>query len=62
MRYITILLALFLTSGTLISAQQRECGMEDYMAEKLKDPAFARQWEINQAKFREAVQRSLDME
>ena len=62
MRYITILLALFLTSGTLISAQQRECGMEDYMAEKLKDPAFARQWEINQAKFREAVQRSLDLE
>ena len=45
-----------------ISAQQRQCGMETHMAEMMKDPDFAREWELNQKKFKTAVNRSLDSE
>ena len=45
-----------------ISSQERECGMEAHMAEMMKDPDFAREWELNQNKFKNAVKRSLDTE
>ncbi|MGC6437397.1 MAG: proprotein convertase P-domain-containing protein, partial [Flavobacteriaceae bacterium] len=62
MKKITILTLFLLISGLLATAQQRECGMEEYMAQMMQDPEFARQWEINQTKFREAVQQSLSLE
>ena len=45
-----------------VSAQQRECGMEAHMAEMMKNPDFAREWSLNQKKFKNAVNRSLDTE
>jgi hypothetical protein len=36
----------------MVSAQERTCGMEAYMQEKMADPVFAREYEINQAMFR----------
>ena len=38
-----------------VDAQQRECGMENHMTEMMKDPDFAREWELNQNKFKSAV-------
>jgi len=42
-----------------VDAQQRECGMENHMTEMMKDPDFAREWELNQNKFKSAVKQSL---
>ena len=55
-------LVFVLFSTWSISAQERECGMEAHMAEMMKDPDFAREWELNQNKFKNAVKRSLDTE
>ena len=46
--------------GLNLSAQEEKCGMEIHMAEKMKDPDFARQWEIDQAKFRKAVKETVN--
>ena len=62
MKKIITLTLFLLISGWLATAQQRECGMEEHMAQMMQDPEFARQWEINQAKFRNAVQQSLNLE
>ena len=43
-----------------VDAQERECGMESHMTEMMKDPDFAREWELNQNKFKSAVKQSLN--
>ena len=43
-----------------VDAQERECGMESHMIEMMKDPDFAREWELNQNKFKSAVKQSLN--
>ena len=58
-----IFFLVFILFSTLsISAQEQRCGMVSHMAEMMKDPDFARQWELNQNKFKNAVKRSLDTE
>lgn len=47
---------------TMVSAQERTCGMEAYMQEKMADPEFAREHEANQLKFREEVAKALQNE
>ena len=46
--------------GHNLSAQDEKCGMEAHMHEMMQDPEFARQWEIDQAKFRSAVAQSIN--
>ena len=46
--------------GLNLSAQDEKCGMEAHMHEMMQDPEFARQWEIDQAKFRSAVAQSIN--
>ena len=46
--------------GHNLSAQDEKCGMEAHMHEMMQDPEFARQWEIDQAKFRNAVAQSIN--
>jgi subtilisin-like proprotein convertase family protein len=55
-----LIVVLFCVSN--VTAQDRECGMEAHMAEMMKDPDFAREWELNQKKFKTAVNRSLSSE
>ena len=43
-----------------VDAQERECGMESHMIEMMKDPDFAREWELNQNKFKSAVKQGLN--
>ena len=42
-------------------SQTRGCGMVEYMNQQLKDPVFAREYEKNQAKFREAFTQRLSV-
>ena len=46
--------------GLNVSAQDEKCGMEAHMHEMMQDPDFAKQWEIDQAKFRRAVAESIN--
>ena len=48
---------MFVMCCTIMSAQERTCGMEAYMQEKMADPEFAREHAENQLKFREEVAR-----
>jgi hypothetical protein len=43
-------------------AQERTCGMEAYMQEKMADPEFAREYEANQMKFRVELAKVLQNE
>lgn len=54
--------AMFFMFCTLLSAQERTCGMEAYMQEKMADPEFAREHEANQLKFRAELARVLQNE
>ena len=45
--------------GLNVSAQDEKCGMDAHMHEMMQDPDFAKQWEIDQAKFRRAVAESI---
>lgn len=40
-----------------VSAQERTCGMEAYMQEKMADPVFARKYEVNQLKFSQELEK-----
>ena len=40
-------------------AQDRTCGMLEYMQEKLQDPEFAKEYERNQKKFKEEIARQI---
>jgi hypothetical protein len=44
----------------MFPAQDEKCGMEAHMHEMMQDPDFAKQWEIDQAKFRRAVAESIN--
>ena len=46
--------------GLNVSAQDEKCGMDAHMHEMMQDPDFAKQWEIDQAKFRRAVAESVN--
>lgn len=50
---------MFVMCCTVMSAQERTCGMEAYMQEKMADPVFAREYEANQLKFKEEVAKAL---
>ncbi|MDG5490835.1 T9SS type A sorting domain-containing protein [Psychroserpens sp. SPM9] len=43
-------------------AQDRTCGMVEYMEEQMKDPEFAKEYERTQAKFKAEVERRLSQE
>ncbi|MGJ8591708.1 MAG: T9SS type A sorting domain-containing protein [Aquaticitalea sp.] len=53
---------MFVLCCSVVSAQERTCGMEAYMEEKMANPEFAREYQANQLKFREEVARSLQNE
>ena len=55
--FILLLLMFF---GLNLSAQDEKCGMDAHMHEMMQDPDFAKQWEIDQAKFRRAVAESIN--
>ena len=57
---LVILLAFFFF-GLNLSAQDKECGMEAHMHEMMKDPEFARQWEINQKNLKKLSEPELEM-
>ena len=46
--------------GLNISAQEEKCGTDAHMHEMMQDPDFAKQWEIDQAKFRKAIAESIN--
>lgn len=48
----TASLALMLLVGSLSHAQERTCGMVDYMEEKMQDPSFAREYLKLQGQFK----------
>ena len=62
MRNNLFILVFTLFSVMSVFTQERECGMVSYMAEMMKDPDFAREWDLNQNKFKKAVKRSLETE
>ncbi|MEZ4793123.1 MAG: hypothetical protein R2783_06595 [Gelidibacter sp.] len=53
---------LFVMCCTFMSAQERTCGMEAYMQEKMADPEFAREYQANQLKLREEIAKVLQNE
>jgi hypothetical protein len=60
MRKSIFYLVILMFFGHNLSAQDEKCGMEAHMHEMMQDPEFARQWEIDQAKFRSAVAQSIN--
>ena len=48
----SIFVILFLLCAVNMHAQDRTCGMLEYMEEQMQDPAFAKEYEKNQAKFK----------
>ena len=46
---------MFIMFCSVMSAQDRTCGMEAYMQEMMADPEFAREYNANQLKFREEL-------
>ncbi len=63
-RYISKILCflLFLICLSFGYSQNRTCGMMEYMQEQMKDPEFARQYQQNQKKFREELNKILELE
>jgi len=53
----TLVLAVF-TSVNCFS-QERSCGMVEHMNQQMQDPDFAREYEKNQEKFRDALEKNL---
>lgn len=45
-----------------ITAQERTCGMEEYMEQQMQNPEFAREYEVSQQKFRVKLQQLLSEE
>ncbi|MEJ6792627.1 MAG: T9SS type A sorting domain-containing protein [Lacinutrix sp.] len=43
-----------------IQAQERSCGMVEYMQEQMKNPEYAKQYKITQAKFRAQLEKKLN--
>ena len=62
MRKITILLILNFLIVNFISAQDRSCDMVAHMEEQMQNPAFAKEWNENQAKFKAQVLKSANIE
>ena len=62
MRKITILLILNFLIVNFISAQDRSCDMVAPMEEQMQNPAFAKEWNENQAKFKAQVLKSANIE
>ncbi|MEZ4801310.1 MAG: T9SS type A sorting domain-containing protein [Gelidibacter sp.] len=54
-----LLSMIFFMCCSHLSAQERTCGMEAYMQEKLADPVFAREYQENQSKFRVELEKLL---
>ncbi len=50
---------MFLMICSVVTAQERTCGMEAYMQEQMTNPDFAREHEANQIKFRMELAKSL---
>ena len=57
-----LILLIFVLFNFYLSAQDKECGMEAHMHEMMKDPEFARQWKINQEKFKKTVRTRINSE
>ncbi|SDR69064.1 Por secretion system C-terminal sorting domain-containing protein [Formosa sp. Hel1_31_208] len=55
----TIFAVLMLICTVNLNAQDRTCGMVEYMEEMMQDPDFAREYELNQKKFKAEVARRL---
>ena len=53
----TLVLAIF-TSVNCFS-QERSCGLVEHMNQQMQDPEFVREYEKNQEKFREALEKNL---
>ena len=53
------LFSLFIFLGLSSYSQPRTCGMEDYMNVQLQNPDFVREYQENQAKFRESFARRI---
>ncbi|MCK7589281.1 zinc-dependent metalloprotease [Subsaxibacter sp. CAU 1640] len=51
--------AIFALSCSFLSAQERTCGMDAYMQQQMTDPEFVREYEANQLKFREELEKVL---
>ena len=62
MKKITVLITLNFLIINFISAQDRSCGMVAHMEEQMQDPAFAKEWHKNQAKFKTQVLKSANIE
>jgi hypothetical protein len=62
MRKITILLILNFLIVNFISAQDRSCDMVAHMEEQMQNPAFAKEWNENQAKFEAQVLKYTNIE
>lgn len=56
-KVITVVLAIFASVNCF--SQERSCGMIEHMNEQMQDPDFAREYEKNQEKFREALKQTL---
>ncbi len=53
----SILLMMIVACCAVVSAQERTCGMEAYMLEKMEDPLFAVEYKANQLKFRKELKK-----
>jgi gliding motility-associated-like protein len=49
----------FIFTGFIVSAQDHHCAMESHMEEMMKDPHFAREWELQQQQFKQSVKQNL---
>lgn len=45
-----------------VYSQERTCGMLDYMEQQMQDPVFAKEYELNQKKFKARLQEMLSQE
>ena len=54
-----LLCMVFIMSALFSQAQERSCGMIEYMQEQMKNPEFAKQYEVSQAKFKEQLEKNL---
>ncbi|WP_299885942.1 M43 family zinc metalloprotease [uncultured Lacinutrix sp.] len=59
MRLKLSLLLLLFSITTIINAQERTCGMVEYMQEKMKDPEYVKQYQKTQAKFKAQLEKNL---
>ena len=51
----------FIFVGFIVSGQDHHCAMESHMQEMMKDPHFAREWELQQQQFKQSIKQNLSV-